>query len=47
MTVEGFFFSSSLAFIFGIKKNILPGLSLFNEYVSCDESLHVTHAVML
>ena len=42
--VEGFFFSSSFASIFWIKKkNILPGLCLSNEYISRDESLHVAH----
>ena len=45
--VEGLFFSSSFASIFWIKKNILPGLCLSNEYISRDESLHVAHAVML
>ena len=46
--VEGLFFSSSFASIFWVKqKNVLPGLCLSNEYISRDESLHVTHAVML
>lgn len=31
----------------GLKKNILPGLCLSNEYISRDESLHVAQAVML
>lgn len=38
--VEGWYFSSSFASIFCIKKkNVLPGLCLSNECISCYESL--------
>jgi ribonucleoside-diphosphate reductase subunit M2 len=43
--VEGLFFSGSFCAIFWMKKrNLLPGLSLSNEFISRDEGMHYEHA---
>lgn len=44
--VEGIFFSSSFATIYWFKdRNLLPGTSLSNEWISRDEGLHTDFAV--
>ena len=46
--VEGVFFCGSFCSIFWLKrKNILPGLSFSNEFISRDESLHCEFACLL
>jgi ribonucleoside-diphosphate reductase subunit M2 len=46
--VEGLFFSSSFAAIYWIKKRgLMPGLTLSNEFISRDESIHCDFAIML
>ena len=46
--VEGIFFSGAFCSIYWIKKRgILPGLTMSNELISRDESLHTEFAVML
>ena len=47
--VEGLFFSASFAAIFYLKcvKGIMPGLGQANEFISRDESLHYSFAVLL
>lgn len=46
--VEGVFFSGSFCFIFWLmEKNILPGLTKANEFISRDEGLHCMFAVKL
>ena len=46
--VEGIFFSGAFSAIYWLKKRgLLPGLTLSNEFISRDEGIHVTLAVML
>jgi ribonucleoside-diphosphate reductase subunit M2 len=46
--VEGIFFSSSFSAIYWIKKRgLMPGLTLSNDFISRDESLHTDHAILL
>ncbi|MDP7197693.1 MAG: ribonucleotide-diphosphate reductase subunit beta [SAR202 cluster bacterium] len=46
--VEGIFFSGAFCSIFWLKKrNLMPGLTLSNEFISRDEGLHVDFAVLL
>jgi ribonucleoside-diphosphate reductase beta chain len=46
--VEGIFFSGSFCAIFWIKEqNILPGLTISNEFISRDEGLHCEFACLL
>jgi ribonucleotide reductase beta subunit family protein with ferritin-like domain len=46
--VEGIFFSGSFCAIYWIKeKNILPGLTTSNEFISRDEGLHCEFACLL
>jgi ribonucleotide reductase beta subunit family protein with ferritin-like domain len=46
--VEGIFFSGSFCAIYWIKeKNILPGLTMSNEFISRDEGLHCEFACLL
>jgi ribonucleotide reductase beta subunit family protein with ferritin-like domain len=46
--VEGIFFSGSFCSIFWLKKrNLMPGLTLSNEFISRDEGLHTDFAVLL
>lgn len=46
--VEGIFFSGAFCAIFWLKeKGILPGLTLSNEFISRDESLHTEFAILL
>jgi len=46
--VEGIFFSGAFCSIFWLKeRGILPGLTLSNEFISRDESLHTEFAIML
>jgi ribonucleotide reductase beta subunit family protein with ferritin-like domain len=46
--VEGIFFSSAFASIYWLKKrNIMPGLTSSNEFISRDESRHTDHAIVL
>jgi ribonucleoside-diphosphate reductase beta chain len=48
LVVEGIFFSASFCAIFWIKnKSILPGLCKSNEWISRDEGLHASTAVMI
>lgn len=43
--VEGVFFSGAFCSIYWLKdKGIMPGLSLFNDFISRDEGLHTDHA---
>lgn len=46
--VEGIFFSGSFAAIFWLKKrNLMPGLTLSNEFISRDEGLHTKFACVM
>ena len=46
--IEGIFFSGSFCAIFWLKKrNLMPGLTLSNEFISRDEGLHTDFAVLL
>ncbi len=46
--IEGIFFSASFASIYWLKKRgLMPGLTLSNEFISRDESLHTEFAVLL
>ena len=46
--VEGIFFCSSFATIYFFKKkNLLPGLTLSNEFIARDESLHAKFSCLL
>lgn len=46
--VEGVFFSGAFCSIFWLKeRGVMPGLSLSNEFISRDESLHTEFAVLL
>ena len=46
--VEGVFFSGSFCSIFWLKKrNLLPGLTLSNEWIARDEGLHCEFAVLM
>lgn len=46
--VEGIFFSGSFCAIYWLKKrNLMPGLTLSNEFISRDEGTHVDFAVLL
>jgi len=46
--VEGVFFSGAFASIFWLKeRNLMPGLSTSNEFISRDESLHTMFAILL
>lgn len=46
LAVEGIFFSGAFCSIFWLKsKNVLPGLSSSNHFISRDESLHALFAV--
>ena len=46
--VEGIFFSGSFCAIFWLKKrNLMPGLTFSNEYISRDEGLHCEFACLL
>lgn len=46
--IEGIFFSGSFCLIFWIKeRNLLPGLTLANEFINRDENLHVEFGCML
>ena len=46
--VEGIFFSGAFCSIFWLKKrNLMPGLTLSNEFISRDEALHTEFAVLL
>ena len=46
--VEGIFFSSSFAAIYWLKeRNLMPGLTLANEFVAKDEGLHTDFACAL
>jgi ribonucleoside-diphosphate reductase subunit M2 len=46
--VEGIFFSGSFCSIFWLKKRgLMPGLSLSNEFISRDESLHTEFAILM
>jgi ribonucleoside-diphosphate reductase subunit M2 len=45
--VEGIFFSGSFCAIYWLKKrNLMPGLTLSNEWISSDEGLHTDFAVL-
>ena len=46
--VEGIFFSGAFCAIFWLKeRGILPGLTLSNEFISRDESLHTEFAILM
>jgi ribonucleoside-diphosphate reductase subunit M2 len=46
--VEGIFFSGSFCAIYWLKKrNLMPGLTLSNEWISSDEGMHTDFAIML
>jgi len=46
--IEGLFFSGSFCAIFWLKKRgLMPGLTLSNEFISRDESLHTQFACLL
>lgn len=46
--VEGIFFSGAFCSIFWLKeRGIMPGLTLSNEFISRDESLHTEFAILL
>lgn len=46
--VEGVFFSGSFCAIYWLKKrNLMPGLTLSNEWISSDEGMHTDFAVLL
>ena len=46
--VEGIFFSGSFCSIYWLKKrNLMPGLTLSNEWISSDEGLHTDFAIAL
>jgi len=46
--IEGLFFSGSFCAIFWLKKRgLMPGLTLSNEWISRDESLHTNFACLL
>lgn len=46
--VEGIFFSGAFCSIFWLKeRGVMPGLTLSNEFISRDESLHTEFAVLL
>lgn len=46
--VEGLFFSGSFASIYWLKKrNLMPGLTLSNEFISRDEGLHTKTGFMI
>ena len=46
--VEGIFFSGAFCAIFWIKeRGVLPGLTLSNEFISRDESLHTEFSILL
>ena len=46
--VEGVFFSGSFCAIYWLKKrNLMPGLTLSNEWISSDEGTHTDFAVLL
>lgn len=46
--IEGILFSSSFAFIYYFKqKNMLPALTLSNEFISRDEKMHSDFAILL
>lgn len=46
--VEGVFFSGSFCAIFWLKsRGLMPGLSMANQFISRDESLHCSTAVLL
>jgi len=46
--VEGIFFSGSFCAIYWLKKrNLMPGLTLSNEWISSDEGMHTDFAVLL
>lgn len=46
--VEGIFFSGSFCAIYWLKKrNLMPGLTLSNEWISSDEGTHTDFAVLL
>ncbi|HEY9703207.1 MAG TPA: ribonucleotide-diphosphate reductase subunit beta [Allocoleopsis sp.] len=48
IVVEGVFFSASFAAFFWLKqRNLLPGLTKANEFISRDESLHAETGVLL
>jgi len=47
-TIEGIFFSSSFCSIFWLKqRNLLPGLTLYNQLISRDEELHCEFACLI
>jgi ribonucleoside-diphosphate reductase subunit M2 len=46
--VEGIFFSGSFCAIYWLKKrNLMPGLTLSNEWISSDEGMHTDFAIAL
>ena len=46
--LEGLFFSGSFASIFWMdQKNLMPGLTQYNRFISRDENLHYTFALLL
>ena len=46
--VEGIFFSGSFCAIYWLKnRNIMPGLTMSNEFISRDEGLHTDFAILL
>ena len=46
--VEGVFFSGAFCAIFWLKKrNLMPGLTLSNEFISRDEGLHTKFGIMM
>jgi ribonucleoside-diphosphate reductase subunit M2 len=46
--VEGIFFSGSFCAIYWLKKrNLMPGLTLSNEWISSDEGMHTDFAITL
>jgi ribonucleoside-diphosphate reductase beta chain len=46
--VEGIFFSGAFCSIFWLKeRGVMPGLTLSNEFISRDESLHTEFAILL
>ena len=46
--IEGIFFSGAFCAIFWLKKrNLMPGLTLSNEFISRDEGLHTDFGVLL
>ena len=46
--VEGVFFSGAFCSIFWLKKrNLMPGLTLSNEFISRDEGLHTKFGIMM